>query len=197
MSKKSCTKENSFYARYIKRILDIVCAMLVLICFWWLYIICAVVIVADSGFPVVYSKKRSGKNGKAFVIYKFRTMVKNADKIGPSSTSTGDSRITKCGKWLRKTSLDEIPQIINILKGDMSFVGFRPDVVHEGETYENIKYLLRPGVVGFAQVNGRSSIGKDEKIYWEEKYSYEVSFFTDVKIIIQAVGVVLKGSGTN
>ena len=197
MSKKSCTKENSFYARYIKRILDIVCAMLVLICFWCLYILCAVVIVADSGFPVVYSQKRSGKNGKAFVIYKFRTMVKNADKIGPSSTSTGDSRITKCGKWLRKTSLDEIPQIINILKGDMSFVGFRPDVVHEGETYENIKYLLRPGVVGFAQVNGRSSIGKDEKIYWEEKYSYEVSFFTDVKIIIQAVGVVLKGSGTN
>ncbi len=197
MSKKLYTKENSVYAKCIKRILDTVCAVLILILFWWLYIICAVIIVIDSGFPVIYTQKRSGKNGKPFVIYKFRTMVKNADKIGPLSTSMGDSRITKCGRVLRKTSLDEIPQIINILKGDMSFVGFRPDVVHEGETYENVKYLLRPGVVGYAQVNGRSSLGKEEKQYWEQKYPYDVSFLTDVKIVIRAVGVVLHGEGTN
>lgn len=197
MKEQHETRENSFYAKYLKRVLDILCAIVVIVIFWWLYLICAVVVIIDSGFPVIYMQKRSGRRGKSFKIYKYRTMVKNADKIGPVSTSAGDSRITRCGKWLRATSLDEIPQIVNILKGDMSVVGFRPDVVHEGESYKDVKYLLRPGVIGYAQVNGRSNIGEEEKAYWEHRYSYDVSFLTDIKILVKAVGVVLKRTGTN
>ena len=197
MSDQCKTKENTFYVRYIKRILDVACSVLFLTGFFWLYVICGVIIAVDSGFPVIYTQERVGKNGKIFKIYKFRTMVKNADKIGSTSTSKGDPRITRCGKWLRETSLDEIPQILNILKGDMSFVGFRPDVVREGRNYNEEKYLLRPGVVGYAQVNGRSSLNREEKNYWEQKYSYDVSFGTDFKILIRSVVVVLKRTGTN
>ena len=191
------TKENSFYVKYIKRLLDILIALGVLVVFCWLYLICAIVIVADSGFPVIFRQERTGRNGKPFKIYKFRTMVKHADKIGPASTSIGDARITKSGKWLRTTSLDEITQVINVLKGDMSIIGFRPDVVHENQDYTQEKFLLRPGITGYAQVNGRSTLSAEERVYWENRYTYEVSFMTDLKIILKTVRVVLKKTGTN
>lgn len=191
------TKENSFYVRYSKNLFDRISAFFILALFWWLYLFCGLLVLFDSGFPVVYKQPRVGKGGKVFSIYKFRSMVKNADQLGPAFTAEGDSRITKIGKVLRKTSLDEIPQIYNILKGDMSFVGFRPDVVREGEDYSQKKYLLKPGLTGFAQVNGRSTLTEKEKLYWENLYTVKVSFFTDIKIAAKTLAVVLKKQGTN
>ncbi|MGN0506558.1 MAG: sugar transferase [Lachnospiraceae bacterium] len=189
------TKEESLYSKYIKNILDKAVAIVLLLLFWWLYLICAFIILLDSGRPVIYRQKRVGKNGVPFYIYKFRTMVKNADKIGPTSTLPGDNRVTKSGKFLRKTSLDEIPQLFNIIKGDMSFVGIRPNVVKDTDDYSMDKYKMKPGITGFAQVNGRSSLTSEEKLYWENLYAYEVSFVTDIKILIKTVLIVFKGKG--
>lgn len=158
---------------------------------------CALLVCCDSGFPAVYTQARMGKGGKTFSIYKFRSMVKNADRIGPAYTTQGDTRITRIGRVLRKTSLDELPQIFNILKGDMSFVGFRPDVVREEDDYSQEKYLMKPGITGLAQVNGRSNLTEKEKLYWENLYTSKVSFLTDVKIIAKTLAVVLKKQGTN
>ncbi|MCR2046763.1 sugar transferase [Acetatifactor muris] len=191
------TGENSFYVRYGKNIFDRFFAFLFLLLFWWLYLLCALLVCCDSGFPAVYTQARMGKGGKTFSIYKFRSMVKNADRIGPAYTTQGDTRITRIGRVLRKTSLDELPQIFNILKGDMSFVGFRPDVVREEDDYSQEKYLMKPGITGLAQVNGRSNLTEKEKLYWENLYTSKVSFLTDVKIIAKTLAVVLKKQGTN
>lgn len=191
------TGENSFYVRYGKNFFDRFFAFLFLILFWWLYLLCTLLVWCDSGFPAVYTQSRIGKGGKTFSIYKFRSMVKNADRIGPAFTTQDDTRITRIGRVLRKTSLDEIPQIFNILKGDMSFVGFRPDVVREDDDYSQKKYLMKPGITGLAQVNGRSTLTEKEKMYWENLYTSKVSFSTDVKIIAKTLAVVLKKQGTN
>ena len=158
---KKQTQENSVYVRYVKCCLDKLTACIVLLFLWWLYIICAILVFIDSGRPILYKQIRVGKNGIPFQIYKFRTMVKDADKIGPAFTVLGDTRITKVGKFLRKTSLDEIPQLFNIIKGEMSFIGIRPDVVKDIEYYTEDKDKLRHGVTGFAQVNERISLTKE------------------------------------
>lgn len=191
------TRENTIYVKYIKEILGKSIAVLFLLFFWWLYVVCAVMIIAETGFPVIYRQKRVGKGGKIFYVYKFRTMVKNADKIGPESTSAADSRITKMGGILRKTSLDELPQMINIIRGDMNLVGFRPDVPRDTDDLKEKKYLLKPGITGLAQVNGRSSLTIEEKRYWEEKYPQVVSFGTDLRIIGKTFRQVLLRKGTN
>lgn len=158
---------------------------------------CALLVWFDSGAPVIYKQRRVGRGGELFWIYKFRTMVKNADQIGPTSTAQGDARITRVGKILRETSLDEIPQIYNILKGDMSFVGFRPDVARDGEDYSQKKYRMKPGITGMAQVNGRSDLTGQKKTYWENRYTERVSFLTDAKIVFMTAAVVFKRQGTN
>ena len=160
-------------------------------------LIIGIAIAVSSGFPVIYRQKRMGKGYKEFTIYKFRTMVKNADKIGPTSTVAGDARITKIGKVLRKSSLDELPQLFNILKGDMSLIGYRPDVYREGQDPTNKKYLVRPGITGYAQVNGRSSLTQEKKIFWEEKYIEDISFVTDIQIILDTIKVVIMKNNTN
>lgn len=195
MSKRS--RENSVYARYVKNIFDRIFALLFLCLFWWVYLVCAGVILADSGHPVIYRQVRAGQYGRPFRIYKFRTMVKNADQIGPASTGKEDPRITRVGRILRETSLDELPQIFNILKGDMSFVGVRPDVIREDEDYSSDRYKLKPGITGLAQVNGRSALSKEEKRYWDEIYVYKVSLLTDIRILVRTVGVVFSGKGSN
>jgi Sugar transferases involved in lipopolysaccharide synthesis len=191
------TRENTIYVRYIKEFFGKLIAALLLILFWWLYAICAVMIIVETGFPVIYKQKRVGKNGILFYVYKFRTMVKNADKIGPKSTSTNDSRITKMGSILRKTSLDELPQMINIIRGDMNLVGFRPDVPRDTDDLKELKYLMKPGITGLAQVNGRSSLTIEQKKYWEEQYPQVVSFGTDLKIIGKTFRQVFLRKGTN
>lgn len=191
------TRENTIYVRYIKYMIAKIIAAVLIILFWWVYVICALAVVISSGFPIIYKQERVGQRGKLYKIYKYRTMVKNADKIGPTSTSANDSRITKVGAFLRKTSLDEIPQLFNIIRGDMGFIGYRPDVVRENDDYSQNKYLLKPGITGLAQVNGRSSLTPEEKHDWENSYLDVVSFTTDMKIIFRTICVVLSRKGSN
>lgn len=185
------------YVRYGKRIFDTLVAVAILILFWWLYALIALAIFLTDGSPIIYRQERIGKGCQPFYIYKFRTMVKNADKIGPTSTATDDPRITKIGKFLRKTSLDELPQLFNILKGEMSLIGYRPDVRRDTQDPDEKKYQLLPGITGYAQTHGRSVITGEDRTRWEEKYVDDVSFITDLKILVATVGVVLKCKGSN
>lgn len=195
--KRIKTQKNTIYVKYIKNLLGQFIALCFILLFWWIYLLCALMIVAESGFPIIYRQKRVGKGGKTFIIYKFRSMVKNADKIGSTSTAEKDFRITKVGNILRKTSLDELPQMINILKGDMNLVGFRPDVPRSTDNPSDLKYLLKPGITGLAQINGRSSLTAEEKVYWENKYPQVVSLVTDLNIISKTILQVLLRKGTN
>ena len=191
------TRENSFYVNFGKPLLDSILVLIFLLLFWWVFILCAIAIIADDGWPVIYKQIRVGQFGKQFGIYKFRSMIKQADKIGPTSTADNDSRITPSGRFLRKTSLDELPQLFNVLKGDMSLVGYRPDVVHDDDDYSQIKYLLKPGITGFAQVNGRSQLTLEERNKWEELYPYKVSLLTDISVIFRTILIVINRKGTN
>ena len=191
------TRANSFYVTFGKPLLDSILVLIFLLLFWWVFILCAIAIIADDGWPVIYKQIRVGQFGKQFGIYKFRSMVKKADKIGPTSTADNDSRITRSGQFLRKTSLDELPQLFNVLKGDMSLVGYRPNVVHDNDDYSKIKYLLKPGITGFAQVNGRSQLTLEERDKWESLYPYKVSFLTDMGILLKTVLIVINRKGTN
>lgn len=191
------TRANSFYVTFGKPLLESILVLIFLLLFWWVFILCAIAIIADDGWPVIYKQIRVGQFGKQFGIYKFRSMVKQADKIGPTSTADNDSRITRSGQFLRKTSLDELPQLFNVLKGDMSLVGYRPDVVHDNDDYSKIKYLLKPGITGFAQVNGRSQLTLEERDKWESLYPYKVSFLTDMGILLKTVLIVINRKGTN
>ncbi len=187
------------YQRYFKRIIDLLFSIAVLVVFCWLYMIIAIAILVTDGRPILFKQERIGRYGKPFWIYKFRTMVKNAEKIGARSTANNDPRITPIGRFLRKTSLDELAQIFNVIKGDMSIIGYRPGV-RENYTEEDFKselFEVKPGITGYAQVNGRSSLEVKETREWEKKYVQEISFGTDLKIFSKTILVVLKRSGTN
>ncbi len=186
-----------FYSKYIKRILDVLCAVILLILLLIPLSCISVAILINDGRPVIFKQLRTGQYGKPFYIYKFRTMVKNAESIGPKHTEANDTRITKVGAFLRKTSLDELPQIINILKGDMSFIGFRPGVYHDNVDYNIDKYCLKPGITGYAQVNGRSSLSIEEVEYWENQYVKDISVRTDFKIFLGTIKIVLLKKGVN
>ncbi|WP_428260204.1 sugar transferase [Gallibacter sp. Marseille-QA0791] len=185
------------YKKIFKRILDllfgVVIGAILIIPIMLIYVL----IVLMEGKPGIFKQIRIGQNEKPFCIYKFRTMVNNAEMIGPQCTKIGDKRITKIGKFLRKTSLDELPQILNIIKGDMSFVGFRPGVPenYKDTDYHSRMFDVKPGITGYAQVNGRSSMTLEEKRKWEQKYIQDISFKTDLKIIFKTIVCVLKRSG--
>jgi len=176
------------YKRYGKRLFDIVCALAALIVFGWLYIIVAVLVKIKLGSPVLFKQARPGKNEKIFNLYKFRTMTDEKDENG--NLLPDDVRLTKFGRLLRKTSLDELPEAFNILKGDMSVVGPRPLLVRYLERYnerQKRRHEVRPGLTGLAQVNGRNAITWEEKFEWDVKYVDNVTFFGDVKIILLTV----------
>ena len=192
-------RKQGFYERYVKRILDIVCALAALIVFSWLYIIIAVVLVrVKLGSPVLFKQPRPGKNEKIFRLYKFRTMTDERDENG--NLLPDEVRLTKFGKALRATSLDELPEAINILKGDMSIVGPRPQLVRDMvfmSPRQRERHCVRPGLTGYAQVNGRNNIT------WEQKFKYDLQYIDrgitlvgDFKIILQTVLKVLKRSDT-
>lgn len=189
-------QDQSIYARFVKRLIDIIVALILLIVISPILLIISIAIIIGSGKPIIYKQTRVGQYGKHFTIYKFRTMINGADKSG-TSTKQNDVRVTAIGKFLRKTSLDELPQLLNVIKGDMSLVGFRPDVPREATDYSQKKWSVKPGITGYAQVNGRSSLTLDRLIFWESKYAEDISFATDVKILIKTVGVVLKKSDSN
>lgn len=184
------------YEKFIKRPLDVVCALLALTVFCWLYAIVAILVRVKLGSPVLFKQKRPGKNEKIFTLYKFRSMSDEKDENGellPDSV-----RLTKFGKFLRKTSLDELPEAINILKGDMSVVGPRPLAIQYLPYYsvvEKHRHDVSPGLTGWAQVNGRTAISWDKRLKYDIMYVKKISFITDLKIVFLTVKKALFSEG--
>ena len=172
------------YEKFIKRPLDVICALLALIVFCWLYAIVAILVRIKLGSPVLFKQERPGKNEKIFKLYKFRTMTDEKDENG--NLLPDEIRLTKFGKFLRKTSLDELPEAVNILKGDMSVVGPRPLLVEYLPRYNNTqkhRHDVRPGLTGLAQVMGRNSITWERRFQYDIEYVNHITFISDVKIV--------------
>lgn len=186
------------YQKYLKRVFDFVIGILIIVLLWWLMAIVGIIIMCTDGMPILFKQERIGQYGKPFSIYKFRTMVKNAEAVGPKFTPQNDPRITPIGRVLRKTSLDELPQVFNLIRGDMSIVGYRPGVYENyvDADFKSGMFNVKPGITGYAQVNGRSSLSLEEKRNWELKYINDISFLTDLKILIKTVAVVFKRSNS-
>lgn len=176
------------YQNYIKRILDIGCAVAALLVFCWLFAIVALLVRIKLGSPVLFTQDRPGKDEKIFKLYKFRTMTDQRD--GEGNLLPDEVRLTKFGRLMRKTSLDELPEALNILKGDMSVVGPRPLLVKYLPLYNETqrrRHEVRPGLSGLAQVNGRNACSWEEKFAYDVEYVDHISFLGDVKIILQTV----------
>lgn len=189
-----------FYERYVKRALDVICSLLFIIVFCWLYAIIAVVVAVKMGRPVLFKQPRPGivKNGKEtiFDMYKFRSMTDERDRHG--NLLPDDQRLPRFGALLRSTSLDELPEVFCILKGDMSVIGPRPQLVRDMVFMTNqqrMRHTAKPGLTGLAQIKGRNAVTWEEKMDWDLKYIEKVSFLNDVKILFDTVAVVFKRSG--
>ena len=188
------------YEKYIKRLLDIVCSLLFIIVFSWLYLIIAVVVRIKMGSPVLFKQPRPGivKNGKEtiFDMYKFRTMTDERDENG--ELLPDEKRLPKFGAMLRSTSLDELPEVFCILRGTMSVIGPRPQLVRDMvfmTDEQRMRHTAKPGLTGLAQVRGRNAVTWEEKLDWDLKYIEKISFLGDVKILFETVAVVFKRSG--
>lgn len=178
----------TLYERYIKRLLDIICALAALIVFGWLYIIVAILVRVKLGSPVLFTQPRPGKDEKIFKLYKFRTMTDARDENG--KLLPDDVRLTKFGKALRSTSLDELPEAFNILKGDMSVIGPRPQLVRDMvfmTPEQRLRHTVRPGLSGLAQTRGRNALSWDGKLETDLEYIQHVTFLGDLKIILDTV----------
>ena len=194
----------------VKRLIDIIGSLIGIILLSPIYIIIAILIKSDSPGKIVFGHTRKGKGGKDIKVYKFRTMYSNANEIFESFTSEqkeeyyknfkldNDPRVTKLGGFLRKTSLDELPQLFNILKGDMTIIGPRPIVEKEiskyGDKAEKL-FSVVPGLAGYWQANGRSDTTYEERVEMDMYYIDNMSFYLDVKILFQTAISVLKGEG--
>ncbi len=180
----------------MKRIFDFTASLLLLILLSPVFILVSLLILIDSGFPVIFRQYRVGKDNKLFYVYKFRTMKKNTRNAATADLTEADSCITKSGRILRKTSLDELPQLFNILIGNMSFVGPRPLIPEEKEIRklraEYGVFSVKPGMTGLAQVNGRDMLSIEEKALFDKEYVEKQSFWFDIKILFKTVLVVLK-----
>lgn len=189
------------YAKYIKRILDLILSLMALIVLMPLMLIIGILVAINLGNPIIFKQKRPGKDEKIFTLYKFRTMTDEKDEKGKLLPDS--QRLTKFGKFLRSTSLDELPELINILKGDMSIVGPRPLLVEYLKLYneeQKHRHDVRPGLTGLAQTSGRNAITWEEKFEKDIEYVHNISFIGDVKIIIKTAIKVFKRegiSGTN
>ena len=169
------------YERFFKRAFDIILSLLAVILFFWLFAIVALLVRVKLGKPVLFRQERPGKDEKIFMLYKFRTMTDKRDKDG--QLLPDDMRLTKFGRLLRKSSLDELPEMFNILKGEMSFVGPRPLLVRYLPRYsakQRRRHEVRPGLTGYAQVNGRNLLSWDEKFALDVEYVDTISFFMDL-----------------
>lgn len=211
LDESEITAYKGVYNRYIKRALDFVFALVFFIILIPFYILISLAVVIDTGFPVLYKAERGGYRGESFRIFKYRSMVKDADKIGGGTTALNDSRITRVGNLLRKTKLDETPQLINIMKGEMSFVGPRPELIRYTSEYEGAEKLIlqvRPGITDYSSlefINLDELVGTEEnadEIYETKvlkvknslriKYVATVSFKTDIEIFFKTVFSVLE-----
>ena len=186
------------YKLFFKRIIDIFLSVIFILLFWWLYIIIVILVRGKLGSPVIFRQKRPGLNEKIFTMYKFRTMTDKKDENG--NLLPDKDRLTKFGKFLRSTSLDEIPELWNVLKGQMSLVGPRPLLVEYLSKYtteEKKRHEVKPGITGFAQVNGRNNTTWEERFKNDIYYVENVSFLLDIKIIIKTFLKVIKKSDIN
>jgi lipopolysaccharide/colanic/teichoic acid biosynthesis glycosyltransferase len=211
------------YEVVVKRVLDMICALVALLLLCPVMIFVAVLIKLDSQGPAFFTQKRIGKRGRSFQIYKFRTMTHNLDDSAhkkfmqafvkgnlssPDASRSGhgtvmykpfnESQVTRVGRILRKTSLDELPQLLNILKGDMSLVGPRPNVPYEVEAYKEWhmeRLSVLPGITGLAQVKGRSALDFDTIARYDIEYARRMSIVLDVRILLATAFAVVKGNG--
>ncbi|MBS5882782.1 MAG: sugar transferase [Lachnoanaerobaculum sp.] len=181
-------KPYGIYEKYIKRPLDLFCGLSAIIFFSWLYLLVAILVRVKLGSPVIFTQDRPGKDEKIFKLYKFRTMTDEKDANG--NLLPDSERLTKFGRILRATSLDELPEAFNIVKGDMSIIGPRPLLPSYLEWYtedEKHRHDVRPGLSGLAQVNGRNFLDWDKRFELDVKYAKSITFLGDVKIILQTI----------
>lgn len=184
------------YAKYFKRVLDFLLSLIAIIILSPVLLIIAILVRIKLGSPVLFKQKRPGKNERIFTLYKFRTMTDKKDENG--NLLPDEDRLTKFGKVLRSTSLDELPELFNILKGDMSIVGPRPLLVEYLKLYneeQKHRHDVRPGLTGLAQISGRNSISWEEKFKDDIEYVNKVTFINDMKIILKTVIKVFKREG--
>lgn len=181
-------KPYGIYERFVKRLLDIFCSLCILLLFSWLFVILAILVRVKLGKPILFSQERPGKDEKIFRLYKFRTMTDERDAQG--NLLPDEKRLTKFGKWLRASSLDELPELFNILKGDMSLLGPRPLLVQYLPRYseeQHRRHEVRPGLSGYAQVHGRNAISWQEKFKLDVEYVDHITFLGDLKIIWETI----------
>lgn len=192
------------YALFFKRLIDITASLVVLILFCWLYAIIAVLVRIKLGSPILFKQDRPGKidpktgKEKIFRLYKFRTMTDARDENG--ELLPDDVRLTPFGFWLRRTSMDEIPELFNILRGDMSIIGPRPLLVQYLDRYndeQHHRHDVRPGLTGYAQAHGRNNVSWEDKFAMDVWYTKNVTFINDVKIILDTIRTVLTHEGIN
>lgn len=186
------------YKLFIKRLIDFITSLILMVVLIIPFVVISILIKLDSKGSIFYRQVRIGQKCKEFKIFKFRTMVSNADKIGGYSTAYNDSRITKFGHFLRKTSIDELPQIFNVILGDMSLIGPRPDVPAQKINYseeEWIKrHIVKPGISGLAQCRNRHNITNSARKKYDLFYNRKVNFILDIKILFWTLKVLKKGS---
>ena len=186
------------YRLFFKRVIDVFLTLVFIFLFWWLYIVVAILVRKKLGSPVLFKQDRPGLNEKIFKMYKFRTMTDRKDKDG--NLLPDKDRLTRFGKFLRSTSLDEIPELLNVLKGEMSLVGPRPLLVSyltKYNEYEKRRHEVRPGITGWAQINGRNNTTWEERFKNDIYYVENISFLLDLKIIIKTLSKVVKRSDIN
>lgn len=172
------------YKKYLKRVLDIVCSIIFIFSFWWLYIVVAIMVRIRLGSPILFKQERPGLNGKIFTMYKFRSMTNMKNKDG--KLLSDEERLPRFGKILRATSLDEIPEIFNVLKGEMSLIGPRPLLVEYLPRYSEFqarRHEVKPGITGWAQINGRNTISWEDKFKYDVEYVDKYDLIFDLKII--------------
>lgn len=201
----------------IKRLFDIIMSLIALIPVGLIFIVVAIMIIREDGRPVFFKQKRSGKGDIPFLMYKFRSMKITPAKPGVTpanpytwqngvpddfvfkSASSANPNVTKTGRFIRKYSLDELPQFLNVLKGEMSIIGPRPEIVDITSCYsseQRKRLLVKPGITGLAQANGRSNMNHGKKIEWDLRYVNEFSLWLDIKILFKTVGQVIGGKGS-
>ena len=184
------------YAKYIKRILDFILSLLAIIILSPVMLIIYILVRIKLGKPAIFKQQRPGKNEKIFTLYKFRTMTDKKDESG--NLLPDSERLTKFGKFLRSTSLDELPELINIIKGDMSLIGPRPLLVEYLNLYneeQKHRHDVKPGLTGLAQVNGRNAIDWDKKFEYDVEYVKSVSFKNDLRILLKTIVKVFEREG--
>ena len=177
----------------IKRIVDICICLPAIILLSPVFVVIVLAVKLMSRQPVIFKQQRAGKDGKPFVFYKFRTMRADVDPFGPSPKSGEDPRLTRVGKFLREYSLDELPQLLNVLKGDMSIVGPRPLYVSqmaEWNERQKKRLLIKPGLTGLAQISGRGELTREEKLELDVEYVEKIGLWLDIKIILATIGQV-------